>query len=102
MLRTHSNYEGKVLNAARIRVVEERMRRAFPRKECLRLSREGEVSQVKKADCKEEKALADKTGKSGRAFICHIGSWGFIPSASFRINARKSSGQICTVDSSLW
>lgn len=77
MLRTHSNYEGKVLNAARIRVVEERMRRAFPRKECLRLSWEGEVSQVKKADCKEEKALADKTGKSGRAFICHIGSWGF-------------------------
>ena len=102
MLRTHSNYEGKVLNAARMRVVEERMRRAFPRKECLRLSREGEVSQVKKADRKEEKAPADKTGESGRAFICHTGSWGFIPSASFRINARKSSGQICTVDSSLW
>ena len=62
MLRTHSNYEGKVLDAARMRVVEERMRRAFPRKECLRLSREGEVSQVKKADRKEEKAPADKTG----------------------------------------
>ena len=69
-----------------------------------RLSQEGEeVSQVKKRDHKEDKALADKTGKSVRAFICHIRELGLYSlSNSFRLYARKSSGQICTVDSSLW
>lgn len=62
-----------MLNAARTGVVEERMGRAFSRKEHLELNREGEeVSQVKKGDHKEEKAVADETGKTVRAFICHI------------------------------
>lgn len=55
------------------------MGRAFPRKECLRLSREGEVSQVKKADRKEEKAPSDK--RAGPSYAT-LGSWGFIPSAT--------------------
>lgn len=81
-------------------MVEERLGRAFSRKECPRLSQEGEVSQVKKGDHKEEKALADKAGKS--VFICHIRELGLYSlSNSFRLYARKSSGQICTVDSSL-
>ena len=86
---------------ARMWVVEERLGRAFSRKECPRLSHEGEeVSQVKKGDDKEEKALADKAGKS--VFICHIRELGLYSlSNSFRLYARKSSGQICTVDSSL-
>lgn len=81
-----------MLNAARMSVVVERLGRAFSRKECPRLSWEGEVSQVKKGDCKEEKALVEKTGKSGRAFICHIRELGlYTLSNSFRLYARKSS-----------
>ena len=51
-----------------------------------------EKSQVKKGDCKEEKALAEKTGKSGRAFLCHIRELRlYTLSNSFRLYARKSS-----------
>ena len=56
VLRALSSHQGKVLNAARMGVVEERMGRAFSRKERLELNREGEeVSQVKKGDHKEVK-----------------------------------------------
>lgn len=82
----------------------EKAGKGFLKKRMPRLSQEGEeVSQVKKRDHKEDKALADKTGKSVRAFICHIRELGLYSlSNSFRLYARKSSGQICTVDSSLW
>lgn len=63
-----------MLDAERVRVAEERVRKGFSRKECPELSREREVSQVKKGDREEvkQKAPEEETGKTGRAFICHM------------------------------
>lgn len=74
-----------MLNAARTGVVEERMGRAFSRKEHLELNREGEeVSQVKKGDHKEVKRKQWRTRlekQSGPSYAT-LGNQGFIPSTT--------------------
>lgn len=83
---------------------KERMEKGFSRKECLKLSCEREVSQVKKGDHEEE---AESTGGGGcesrqGLHMLHAGAGGFIPSASFKLYALELYGQICIVDFSLW